>query len=155
MSDATRAAAAVLAAVPINAALELTVLRAAGGHAEVALAGGPAWARVDGAAQGAALAALVDAAGLAALVSGVVAPARFADEVSALGTHATLAFLRLARGPVTARCGLDAGTLGALVALSGAGGPGAKVRLDTDVEIVDARGAPVCRGRFSWSLRRR
>lgn len=150
--DATRLAAELLEPVPAHRTFGIRVLRAVDGDAQVALDAAPATANVIGSLHSSGLTALVDATGLAAIIAAAADPREF-DGVTPLGTVAELEFLAPARGTLVGHCTLDPVALAAARGLLGGGET--RARLATDVEVRDADAVTVCRGSFTWSLRRR
>lgn len=149
--DATRLAAELLEPIPAHRTFGIRVLRAVDGDAQVTLDAAPATANVIGSLHSSGLTALVDATGLAAIIAAAATPAEF-EGVTPLGTLAELEFLAPARGTLTGHCALDAPALSSARGLLG--GSEARARLITDVDVRDADEVTVCRGSFTWSLRR-
>jgi acyl-coenzyme A thioesterase PaaI-like protein len=149
--DATRLARGLLESVPANRSFGVRVLRADATGAEVALEVSEAHKNVIGSLHSSGLIALIDAAGLAALIGGCRAEDEF-DGLTPLGTTAGLQFLAPARGPLVARCTLDPFERHALRELLEH-----RVRteeFETCVEVFDRDETVVCRGRFTWKVRR-
>jgi acyl-coenzyme A thioesterase PaaI-like protein len=94
---------------------------------------------------------LIDATGLAAVIAAASEERQF-DGVTPLSTVAHLEFLAPATGRLTGHCELDGEDLATLQALLERRAD--KAQLDTAVEIVDEEATVVCRGRFTWKLRR-
>ena len=149
--DCTRLAARLLETVPANQSFGLRVLRADPSGAEVALDQVTPFGNVIGSLHSSGLIALIDAAGLAAMIGSCTSEAEF-DGLTPLGTSASVQFLAPARGPLIARCRLEpfeSSTLRDLLER--------RVRseeLETCVEVVDRDQTVVCRGRFTWKMRR-
>ena len=97
------------------------------------------------------LIALIDATGLAALVAAADDEHQF-DGVTPLGATARLEFLAPARGRLRGRCELQADALSALRPVLE--GTERKATLDTEVHVLNADDTVVCRGSFTWKLRR-
>ena len=148
--DAT-ALAATLLDIPANRLFGIEVLHTADARAEVCLTVRPEFTNVIGSLHSSGLIALVDAAGLAAIIGAVWAPEEFGG-VTPLGTLAHLEFLAPARGRLVGRCALDPASIASLRGLLER--RVAKAELATAVEIVDAAANVVCRGSFTWKLRR-
>ncbi len=149
--DATRFAAGLLEPVPANASFGLQVIRAADGLGEVAIPETPAFGNVIGALHSSGLIALIDAAGLAAVISAADDPDQF-DGVLPLGVVAQAEFLAPARGRAVARCRLPADDHAALRKLFA--GHVAQLKVSTSADVIDAGGSLVCRGSFTWSIRK-
>lgn len=149
--DCTRLAARLLETVPANRGLGLRVLRAGAQGAEVVLDDVAPFANVIGALHSSGLIALIDAAGLAAMIGACRSESEF-DGITPLGITASVQFLAPARGPLTARCRLEPFEASVLRELLEA--RVRKEELETCVDVVDADGLVVCRGRFTWKLRR-
>ena len=149
--DATRLAAGLLEPIPAHQLFGLKVLRAVDGAAEVGLQVAAQMTNVIGSLHSSGLIALVDATALAAIVSAVTEEREF-ENVTPLGTLAQLEFLAPARGRLIGRCSLDATELAALRALFE--GEARKAELSTAVAILDGDASVVCRGTFTWKLRR-
>ena len=149
--DATRLAAALLEAVPANRAFRIHVLRAVGSSAEVALAVEPDFHNVIGSLHSSGLVALVDATGLAAIIAAAANEAEL-EGVVPLGSVARLEFLAPARGRLLGRCALEPDHNSAIRAFFTRDQPRAQV--ETVIEVLDADEAVVCRGTFTWKIRR-
>lgn len=149
--DCTRLAARLLESVPANRSFGVRVLRADSAGAEVVLDAPEAFANVIGALHSSGLVALIDATGLAAMIGAAQDDSEF-DGLTPLGTMASLQFLAPARGPLTGHCALEPFERSALRELLEA--RVRKEELETCVEVTDRDGIMVCRGRFTWKLRR-
>jgi acyl-coenzyme A thioesterase PaaI-like protein len=149
--DSTSLARALLESVPANRSFGLRVLRADATGAEVALELSSAHENVIGSLHSSGLIALIDAAGLAALIGSCRAEDEF-EGLTPLGTTASLQFLAPARGRLVARCVLDSFERHAVRELLER--RVRKEELETCVEVVDRDGTVVCRGRFTWKVRR-
>jgi acyl-coenzyme A thioesterase PaaI-like protein len=149
--DATRIAAALLEPIPANRAFGIEVLSAVDGSAEVALVVAPEFHNVIGSLHSSGLVALLDATALAAIVA-AAADERELRDLTPLGSTAHAHFLAPARGRLVGRCTLTDQATAELRALLG--GQQRKAQLETLVEISDADDAVVCRGTFTWKLRR-
>jgi len=149
--DATSFAAGLLEPIPANASFGLLVVRAVDGVGEVAMDEDARFSNVIGSLHSSGLVALIDAAGLAAVISAADAPDQF-DGVLPLGSTAHLEFLAPARGRLVARCDLGAHDRAALAGLYSGGVE--RVGLATPVSVRSAAGAEVCRGSFTWSVKR-
>jgi acyl-coenzyme A thioesterase PaaI-like protein len=149
--DCTRLAARLLESVPANQSLGLRVLRADQTGAEVALDQVTPCSNVIGALHSSGLIALIDAAGLAAMVGICRSEAEF-EGLTPLATWASVQFLAPARGPLVARCRLEPYEISTLRDLLER-----RVRseeLETCVDVLDRDQTVVCRGRFTWKVRR-
>jgi acyl-coenzyme A thioesterase PaaI-like protein len=149
--DATRLAATLLEGVPANRTFRIQVLRAVDSSAEVALALEPDIHNVIGSLHSSGLIALVDATGLAAIIAAAADEAQL-EGVVPLGSAARLGFLAPARGRLRGRCALGREHDRALRAFFTGDQPRAHV--ETVVELLDADEAAVCRGTFTWKIRR-
>lgn len=149
--DATQLAASLLEPIPANATFGITVVSAVDGTGEVALVPEPHTVNVIGSLHSSGLVALLDAAGLAAVISAADDAGAFSDIVP-LGTQASVEFLAPARGPLRARCTLTDEARAALAPVLARAER--KATLSTSVEIVDGGGEVVCRGAFTWRVRR-
>ena len=149
--DSTRLAARLLESVPANRSFGLRVVRADGAGSEVRLEAPESFANVIGALHSSGLVALIDATGLAAMIGACQDECEF-DGLTPLGTMASVQFLAPARGPLIGRCALEPFERTALRELLEA--RVRKEELETCVEVVDRDGIVVCRGRFTWKLRR-
>lgn len=149
--DATRLAAELLEPIPANRTFGIRVLRAVDAHARVALQAAPTTTNVIGSLHSSGLVALIDAAGLAAIIAAATSSDAL-QHVVPLGTRAQIEFLAPARGDLVAQCTMDDAAQAATREFLDARTPTAHVV--TDVEILDADHQIVCRGAFTWSLRR-
>lgn len=149
--DMTATAAELLEPIPAHRTLGLRVLHAADGVGEVGTTVTEPLTNVVGSLHSSGLIALADAAGLAAMIGAADGSAAFQD-VTPLGSLAELEFLAPARGELTASCTLDEVARRRLRELLA--GEVRKAQLLTDAEVLDAAGAVVCRGTFTWRLRR-
>lgn len=149
--DATRLAAGLLEPIPANKLFRLEVVRAAEARAEVCLRVTPEMTNVIGSLHSSGLIALVDATGLAAVIAAAGEERQF-DGVTPLGSVAHLQFLAPATGRLRGHCELDGKDVATLQALFERRAD--KAQVDTAVEIVDEEATVVCRGRFTWKLRR-
>jgi acyl-coenzyme A thioesterase PaaI-like protein len=149
--DSTQLARALLESVPGNRSFGLRVLRADAACAEVALELGAEHENAIGSLHSSGLIALIDAAGLAALIGSCRAEDEF-EGLTPLGMTASLQFLAPARGLLIARCALDSFERHALRELLER--RVRKEELETCVEVVDRDDTVVCRGRFTWKVRR-
>ena len=147
----TELAVQLLEPIPAHRMLGLRVLRAADGVGEVEVAVTDPLTNVIGSLHSSGLTALVDAAGLAAIIGAARDAVEFAH-VTPLGTTAEIEFLAPARGVLTGHCALDEAALGRLRALLDR--EVHKAQIITDCEVLDAEGALVCQGSFTWKLRR-
>jgi acyl-coenzyme A thioesterase PaaI-like protein len=150
--DATSLAANMLESVPANATLRLRVTRAVDGVGEVELDGRPDLGNVIGALHSSGLVGLVDATCLAAVISGAQHPAQL-DGVLPLGATAHLEFRAPARGRLLGRCELGSDDLETLRAVYT--DRTSRGRLTTTTDVLDTSGVAVCRGTFTWSIKRR
>jgi acyl-coenzyme A thioesterase PaaI-like protein len=149
--DVTARARALIEPVPAHRTAGITVLRAADGAAEVALATPPGLLNVIGSLHSSGLTALADAVGLAAIIAASDTE-RDLDGVLPLGVAATMRFVSPARGRLLARCGLSEEARQALRLLLS--GQQDRARATTVAAITDESGALVCEGTFQWSIRR-
>jgi acyl-coenzyme A thioesterase PaaI-like protein len=149
--DMTAAAAGLLEDIPAHRMFGLRVLRAADACGEVGLVVQPAMTNVIGSLHSSGLVALVDATGLAAII-GAAAGAAELEGLSPLGTVAELEFVAPAHGDLVGRCALDGEARGRVRAVLE--GRVRKADLITDIDVLDATGATVCHGSFTWRLRR-
>ncbi|WP_211359753.1 PaaI family thioesterase [Actinocorallia herbida] len=149
--DTTGYARSLLMAVTVHRTAGLEVLRSADGRGEVAVPGPGPLANVIDSMHSSGLITLIDAAGLAAILSVARTPAE-TEGVLALGRSASLEFLAPARGRLTAVTEL--GPVERAAVRSVLSGTGPRTRLTTSADITDAEGKVVCRGSFTWSLRR-
>ncbi|SOD72283.1 acyl-coenzyme A thioesterase PaaI-like protein [Jatrophihabitans sp. GAS493] len=149
--DATRLARDLLESIPANHLFGLRVLRAADGVGEVGVNVSPRSLNVIGALHSSGLVALIDAAGLAAVISVSPDDQQF-DNIVPLGSVARLEFLAPACGRLLARCTLSHNDRASLSALYRR--DASRVRLTTTAEVTDANGVTVCRGSFTWHIRR-
>ena len=149
--DATALAASLLDPIPANATLGVTVSSAVDGVGEVEMAVAEPVTNVIGSLHSSGLVALIDAAGLAAVISAADRAADFTGVVP-LGSEARVTFLAPARGALRARCELDEEARAALAPVLA--GAERKATLATDVEVLDEADAVVCRGAFTWRVRR-
>jgi acyl-coenzyme A thioesterase PaaI-like protein len=150
--DTTALARRLLAPVPIHQTIQLEVISAVNGRAEVRMADAAGLTSPAGALHSSGLITLIDAAGLAALISAAEADDAFTN-VSLLGAAASLEFLRPALGPLTAVCQLDPDACAAMRPLFARTTD--KVSVSTSAQVLDADGVVVCQGGFRWSVRRR
>ncbi|MET9908604.1 DUF4442 domain-containing protein [Streptomyces sp. NPDC006476] len=150
--DRTALARALLEPIPAHRTAGIEVVRAADAAAEVALRTSPELANVIGSLHSGGLVALIDATGLAAIIAAGGADGEM-EGVVPLGRSASVEFLAPARGRLLASCRLTDEARDALRPLWTRETD--RVRLSTEVEVVDASGALVCRGSFDWSVRRR
>ncbi|MBO4254455.1 PaaI family thioesterase [Streptomyces griseorubiginosus] len=150
--DRTALARTLLEPIPAHRTAGIEVVRAADAAAEVALRTPPELANVIGSLHSSGLVALIDATGLAAIIAAGGDDGEM-EGVVPLGRAASLEFLAPARGRLLASCRLTDEARDALRPLWTRETD--RVRLSTEVEVVDASGAPVCRGSFDWSVRRR
>jgi acyl-coenzyme A thioesterase PaaI-like protein len=97
------------------------------------------------------LVALADATGLAAIIAAAADEAELQDVVP-LGSVAHLQFLAPAHGRLIGPCALAREDDRALRAFLVGDQPTAQV--ETAVEVLDADEAVVCRGSFTWKIRR-
>ncbi|MCZ4095214.1 DUF4442 domain-containing protein [Streptomyces sp. So13.3] len=149
--DVTTLARALLEPIPAHRAAGLEVLRAADGAAEVAMVTLPEMTSVIGSLHSSGLITLVDAAGLAAIIAACEAADDF-QHVVPLGATASLDFRAPARGKLLASCRLDAEARRVLRPVLS--GKATRARITTVADVTDAAGTLVCRGTFSWSIRR-
>ena len=149
--DVTTLARTLIEPVPAHAAAGLEVLRAADGAAQVTLAVQPTLTNVIGSLHSSGLITLADAAGLAAIIAACEAE----DEIRGvlpLGAAAALEFRAPAHGRLTASCQLSEAARQALrPVLSGAEN---RTRISTVADVTDEAHARVCRGTFTWTVRR-
>lgn len=149
--DVTRLAAGLLEPIPANRLFGIEVLTAADGRGEVALTVAEGATNVIGSLHSSGLIALLDAAGLAALIA--AAPdAEAMSGVVPFGTAAELDFLKPGRGRLVA--GAQLGGRDLVLARAFMTGDQPRTQLSTGATITDAEGDIVCRGRFTWRLRR-
>ncbi|QNJ89896.1 DUF4442 domain-containing protein, partial (plasmid) [Mycolicibacterium fluoranthenivorans] len=146
----TKLAKRVLEPIPANRLAGIEVLRAIDGHADVALDTPEALTNVHGSLHSAGLTMLVDAVGLAAIIA--AASESDMEGIVPLGRAATLKFLALARGRLTASCSLTDNARTMLDSLWS--GENDRARFSTHAVVTDSVGVVVCRGTFDWSLRR-
>ena len=137
--------------MPAHRTAGITVLRAADGAAEVAMATPAELGNVIGALHSSGLTALADAAGLAAILA-ASRTERDLDGLLPLGVSATMRFLAPARGQLLARCHLSREARQALSPVLA--GQSDRTRVATVASITDESGALVCEGTFQWSIRR-
>jgi acyl-coenzyme A thioesterase PaaI-like protein len=149
--DRTCPVARLLEAIPANEAFGIEVVSAVEGSAEVAMKVAPWMTNVIGSLHPSGLIALVEATGLAALGAAGGEKGRF-DEILPLGTVSRLEFLAPARGALRGRCSLGGRDLASLQALLRGRAPRAQIA--TAVKVLDQDERVVCRGSFTWSLRR-
>ncbi|HTU74032.1 MAG TPA: DUF4442 domain-containing protein [Trebonia sp.] len=149
--DVTALARALIEPVPAHRTAAITVVRAADGAAEVAMATPPGLLNVIGSLHSSGLTALADAAGLAAIIA-ASGNGRDFDGVLPLGVTATMRFLSPARGRLLARCRLSEESRRAMSLLLS--GQQDRARTTTVARITDESGALVCEGTFHWSIRR-
>jgi uncharacterized protein (TIGR00369 family) len=149
--DATALAAALLEPIPANRTMGVKVVRALDASAEVTMFAAPELLNVIGSLHSSGLVALVDAAGLAATIAAATEEGQF-EGVVPLGVLAQIEFLAPARGTLTGRCTLAGEDLDALHALLER--RTSKAELATAVEVVDEESRVVCRGTFTWKMRR-
>ena len=150
--DATALARRLLAPVPVHRAVQLEVISAVDGRAEVRMADAAGLTSPAGALHSSGLITLIDAVGIAAMIAAAEDDDAFTD-VSVLGTAASLEFRRPAFGPLTAVCQLDAEGVVAVAPLLAR--TAEKVSVCTSAQVLDGDGVVVCEGRFRWSVRRR
>jgi uncharacterized protein (TIGR00369 family) len=150
--DRTAPARTLLEPIPAHRTAGVEVVRAADAAAEVALRTPPELANVIGSLHSGGLVALIDATGLAAIIAAAGDDGEM-EGVVPLGRSASVEFLAPARGRLLASCRLTDEARDALRPLWTRETD--RARLSTEVEVVDASGAPVCRGSFDWSVRRR
>ena len=150
--DRTALARTLLEPIPAHRTAGVEVVRAADAAAEVALRTPPELANLIGSLHSGGLVALIDATGLAAIIAAAGDDGEM-EGVVPLGRSASVEFLAPARGRLLASCRLTDEARDALRPLWTHETD--RVRLSTEVEVVDASGAPVCRGSFDWSVRRR
>ncbi len=149
--DKTVLARRLLAPVPAHRAVQLDVLSAVDGRAEVSIGAATGLTSPIGALHSSGLITLVDAAGIAAMIAAVEDDEAFTG-VSVLGTRASLEFRRPALGRLTAVCQLDPDAFGALLPFFARTSD--KVTVPTAAEVRDDLGVVVCAGEFRWSVRR-
>ena len=149
--DLTNLAATLLEPIPANRLFGLEVVRAADASAEVGLRVKPEMTNVIGSLHSSGLVALVDATGLATIIAAASGEDQFKG-ITPLGTLAKLEFLAPARGQLRGYCVLENDQLATLERLLERAV--AKARLETAVEVVDSAAKLVCRGSFTWKLRR-
>jgi acyl-coenzyme A thioesterase PaaI-like protein len=149
--DATELARRLLEPIPANNLMELRVIEARHGTAEVVIELASQVSNVIGTMHSSGLITLADAAGLAAIISTITGPDEF-EGVVPLGAAADLQFKAPGRGRLVARCTLDESTI--VTARSLFEGRTDRVHLRTSASIFDPAQALVCVGRFHWSLRR-
>ncbi|MEU1274354.1 DUF4442 domain-containing protein [Streptomyces sp. NPDC005799] len=150
--DRTVPARTLLEPIPAHRTAGIEVVRAADAAAEVAVRTPPELANVIGSLHSSGLVALIDATGLAAIIAAAGDDGGM-EGVVPLGRSASVEFLAPARGRLLASCRLTDAARDAPRPLWTREAD--RVRLSTDVEVADASGAPVCRGSFEWSVRRR
>ncbi len=150
-TDVTALASSLLEPVPAHRALSLQVQWAGDCRGEVSVQTPPEMANVIGSLHSGGLVALVDAAGLAAIIGACQDDNQF-EGITALGAAASLEFHQPARGRLLATCSLDPGTRKALRPVLASHKN--HTRITTSADIVDERDTVVCRGRFTWSVRR-
>ena len=150
--DATAIARKLIEPVPVHRTFGLEVESAVDGVGRVAMTAATAFANVIGALHSSGLITLVDAAGLAAIIAAADDEAQLSG-VLPLGTAATLEFRSPGRGRLTATCALDDEARSTLRTLLSGATDRASIR--TDAEVVDEAGTVVCRGGFTWRVRRR
>jgi acyl-coenzyme A thioesterase PaaI-like protein len=150
--DATAFAGELLGAVPANVTLGLQVVRAVDGFGEVEMQVRPEFGNVIGSLHASGLIGLVDGACLAAVISAAEEPAQL-DGVVPLGSHSELQFHAPARGVLRGRCQLSAADMQTLTAFYTAP-PAAGITLTTTADVADRDAVVVCRGSFTWSIRR-
>jgi acyl-coenzyme A thioesterase PaaI-like protein len=149
--DMTALARALLDPIPANRTAGITVLRAADGAAQVAMAANAELANVIGSLHSSGLMALADAAGLAAVIAACDSPDEMRGVVP-LGARAAVEFRAPARGRLTGSCQLDDAACRALRPVLA--GQHDRARVSTVADITDEASVLVCRGTFEWSIRR-
>lgn len=147
----TSIAASHLDPIPANRLFGLEVVCAADGLGEVALDVSAEASNVIGSLHSSGLVALIDAAGLAAILSLASSEADL-DRVVPLGSVARATFLAPARGRLTARCRLDQSDRHALGRLLSRRTD--RATAETEATVSDDEGNVVCRGSFTWKIRR-
>ncbi len=150
-TNVTALASSLLEPIPAHAVMGLQVRWAGDCRSEVSLQTPPRMVNVNGSLHTGGLVALVDAAGLAAIIGACQDDTQF-ECITALGAAASLEFHRPARGRPLATCSLDPGTQKALRPVLV--GHKSHARITTSVDVVDERDTVVCRGRFTWNVRR-
>ena len=149
--ERTSLAATLLDPIPANRLLGIRVVAALGGHAEVGMEASPEAANVIGSLHSSGLTALVDAAGLAAVISMATDAEEF-DRVIPLGSQARMEFVAPARGRLVASCRLDGPDRHALGMLLRRRTD--RATAETEATVRDEDQNVVCRGTFSWKIRR-
>lgn len=149
--DVTGLAARLLEPIAANRSFGIRVQHAVDGAAAVELEVRPEFGNVIQSLHSSGLIALVDATGLAAVIAAVSDEPEF-DGIVPLGAGAQLSFLAPARGRLRGTCRLADADRTILRSLFG--GQTDRARLDTEVEVTDERDDVVCRGAFTWDLRR-
>ena len=149
--DSTRLASAMLEPVPANRSLGIEVLHAAHASAEVCMLAPQGMTNVVGSLHSSGLIALADATGLAALIS-VATDEEQLEGVAPVGSVARIEFLAPAHGLLVGRCTVAVEDASAIEYLYRR--RRSKAELSTVAEIFDSRERLVCRGTFTWAVRR-
>jgi acyl-coenzyme A thioesterase PaaI-like protein len=149
--DSTDLASDLLEPIPANRSFGIEVLHAAHASAEVCMLVPQEMTNVIGSLHSSGLIALVDATGLAALISAATEADQL-EGVIPLGSVARIEFLAPAHGLLVGRCTVAVDDLAAIESVYRR--RRAKAELMTVAEIYDSRETLVCRGSFTWVVRR-
>jgi len=150
--NATDIAGQLLRLAPANVTLGLRVMRAVDGLGEVEMLASPEFGNVIGSLHASGLIGLVDAACLSSVISVAQQPAQL-DGVVPLGSRSELEFRVPARGLLQGRCQLSEADM-EMLRVFYATPRASRITLTTTADVQDSDAVVVCRGSFTWTVRR-